>query len=290
MKAENDAHTSLFRSTAVNSDQLRAKVDVATGFAMVWSRKTCHVWNCARASPPLQVLSSCPDRAHQRTTATSTCYTFPCPDPTPKSDLLVEALASLALGSLVHHGGAREPGLLLVSPGGELRLWDSLSLALSGVEKFQTVKIALNNGEYVRCLSAVGPQPGTFVLATSDSRLFRVVIFAGVGGRPTILASVMAKGWSFGTLFQGAPDPKSGIVAVAATPAPLAQAQQGAYDIWALEEKSLQRWRVGAGGGEHHVSDSDVRQGVMESLVPFAVDRGVAGRMQIQYLDVRVTA
>ena len=57
-----------------------------------------------------------------------TCYIFSCPQdyisPRPP------------LHGLVPQGPSREPGLILISPAGQIRFWDSISMGLAGGDNF----------------------------------------------------------------------------------------------------------------------------------------------------------
>jgi hypothetical protein len=57
-----------------------------------------------------------------------TCYIFSCPQdyrsPRPP------------LHALVPQGPSREPGLILISPAGQIRFWDSISMGLAGGDNF----------------------------------------------------------------------------------------------------------------------------------------------------------
>jgi len=57
-----------------------------------------------------------------------TCYIFSCPQdyksPRPP------------LHALVPQGPSREPGLILISPTGQIRFWDSISMGLAGGDNF----------------------------------------------------------------------------------------------------------------------------------------------------------
>ncbi|KAG0146483.1 hypothetical protein CROQUDRAFT_671107 [Cronartium quercuum f. sp. fusiforme G11] len=269
-----------------NLDAFKAYIDHVTGFAFVWSREVCHVWNFTR-----------------RTSALPTCYVFPCPISRTES-VLVNTLAPLPLACLISHSSSsthtrREPGLLLVSPTGELRVWDSLSLALSGVDKYATVQVQLHDSELVRCLQPFLSSPGSFVLATSHSRLLRVSVSAGAAGRPTVICSIMSRSQTWGnkisTLMRWGQtyDPKAGITAVAVGPALDGDATIMGGEIWALESKgSIQRWKMEyGGGGERFLSDQEIRPIILESLVSYSeVDMlTMAERIDLNLLDIKVT-
>lgn len=87
---------------------------------------------------------------------TPTCYIFPCPADT--------VFRNAPFNALVPSGTTREPGLLLLSPSGELRYWDSVSDGLAGASHFTTVQLLLFPHEVVT----------TFIRSDVSTRSFNV--------------------------------------------------------------------------------------------------------------------
>ncbi|PLW07853.1 hypothetical protein PCANC_24721 [Puccinia coronata f. sp. avenae] len=271
----------------INVDALKGHIDHVTGFACVWSRRVCCVWNFTR-----------------RTATLPTCYSFPCPISNTNS-VLVNTLAPLPLASLISHSSnlsnatRREPGLLLISTTGELRAWDSLSLALSGVDKFATIQIQLQDAELVRCLQPLMSCPGSFIIATSHTRLFRISISPGMSGRPTVVSSLMSRSTTWGTKLGSlirwgqAYDPKAGIVALAASPPLEGDTSMVGGEVWALEVTgNLQRWQLGfTSGSEKFLWEKEINSIVLESLgCSSDVDvLTMAERIEFTLLDAKVT-
>ncbi|WAQ86497.1 hypothetical protein PtA15_7A223 [Puccinia triticina] len=271
----------------INVDAIKGYIDHITGFACVWSRNVCYVWNFAR-----------------RMAAVPTCYAFPCPLSN-TSSVLVNTLAPLPLASLISHSSnlsnttRREPGLLLVSPTGELRAWDSLSLSLSGVDKFATIQIQLQDAELVRCLQPLISCPGSFILATSHTRLFRISISPGISGRPTVISSLMSRSTTWGTKLGSlirwgqAYDPKAGIVALAVSPPLEGDTSMGGGEAWALEVTgNLQRWKLDfSSGNERFVWEKEINSIVLESLgwTPGVDVLTMAERIEFTLLDIKLT-
>lgn len=56
--------------------------------------------------------------------------------------------------ALFPHGSAREPGLLLVSTSGEIRLWDSIGIGLAGGEQYTTAQLELGSSEVTNLIRA----------------------------------------------------------------------------------------------------------------------------------------
>lgn len=61
----------------------------------------------------------------------------------------------MPFASLLPFGASREPGLILVSSSGEVRLWDDIGSGLAGAERFSTAKIPLSDTETVEGLERV---------------------------------------------------------------------------------------------------------------------------------------
>lgn len=77
---------------------------------------------------------------------TPTCYIFACPP----SD-------SAPFHVLIPTGPNREPGLILASVHGELRLWGSIGIGLAGGEHYTTIELPLqsDDGELLTTLTRI---------------------------------------------------------------------------------------------------------------------------------------
>lgn len=109
------------RATDFYTDLYSGAIDTETGFTTIVSEKTAFVWNHAQA-----------------TMGSPTCYIFPCPT----SD-------SEPSHSLIPHGSAREPGLILLTREGLGRFWDSIGIGLAGGEGYGTFALPLDASEGV---------------------------------------------------------------------------------------------------------------------------------------------
>ncbi|MBW0480464.1 hypothetical protein O181_020179 [Austropuccinia psidii MF-1] len=270
-----------------NLDPMKGQIDHITGFASVWSRDHCYVWNFAR-----------------RTATPPTCYSFPCPI-SKTASVLVNTLAPLPLVSFISpfantsNNSRREPGLLLLSPTGELRAWDSLSLALSGVDKYTSIQVQLHDTELVRCLQPLTWCPGSFVLATSHSRLFKLSISAGISGQPTVISSLMSRSNTWGTKLSSLIrwgqnyDPKAGIVALTVSPCFQNNDSNGGSEIWALEVTgALFRWNLDLnGGGDRFIWEKELAPLILENLlsVPDMDILTLVERLEFTFIDLKVT-
>lgn len=81
----------------------------------------------------------------QRTQSSPTVYPFPASSSASRNP--APALAAF------HQSGTTEPGLILVSPSGEVRFWEHLSLALSNVDRYQTIQLDLQGDSVERIWS-----------------------------------------------------------------------------------------------------------------------------------------
>jgi nuclear pore complex protein Nup133 len=51
--------------------------------------------------------------------------------------------------SLIPYGSSREPGLVMISSTGEIRLWESINAGLAGADQFYSSSAPLSAGEYI---------------------------------------------------------------------------------------------------------------------------------------------
>lgn len=61
-----------------------------------------------------------------------TCYIFACPQ---------DSSIRPPLHALVPQGPSREPGLMLVSAGGNIRFWESIGIGLAGGENYSVSQL-----------------------------------------------------------------------------------------------------------------------------------------------------
>lgn len=55
--------------------------------------------------------------------------------------------------ALVPHGPAREPGLIIISPQGQIRFWDGLGMGLAGGDNFAHFVLTMEEGETMTTLT-----------------------------------------------------------------------------------------------------------------------------------------
>lgn len=94
-------------------------------------------------------------RSCQTVKGIPTCYIFSTP--------CEETANTAPFSALVPYGPSREPGLVLVSPLGQIRFWDSIGLGLAGADHFSTYSLELH-----------GQSVTTFVRVDVSSRLLFV--------------------------------------------------------------------------------------------------------------------
>ncbi|GAA5885246.1 hypothetical protein JCM6882_009536 [Rhodosporidiobolus microsporus] len=262
---------------------VKAVLDPITGFGLVLNSDYCFVWSWANR------------------TGSTTTYVFPVPPQAPLPPN-VSAFSPLSFASLVpapSQSAQREPGLLLASNTGTLRFWDSLSLALSGVDRFKTAFLDLHDGELVRDLRLLSPS--TYLVSTSQARVFLVSIVS-VGGRADLAARPLERqvGWAgslFSAVFGGgkAVDPRAGILALAFSP-PTSSTGEKDRAVYAVMEKGVQVWTVpsrgGENGGERLVVEQDIFHGLLEALAGEKVgnDQWALNGGQVEVLDAAVTS
>lgn len=99
-------------------------IDTSNSFCLITSIETCFVWKYAQTLP-----------------STPTCYIFPCPKDYPN--------VSTPFSALVSFGSSREPGLILLSQGGDMRFWDSIGLGLTGGEFSDSSHLDLGANESI---------------------------------------------------------------------------------------------------------------------------------------------
>lgn len=83
----------------------------------------------------------------QRTNASPTCYTFPASSSTSSyTQASAPVLAEFFTGSGV------EPGVVSVSPDGEIRVWENMSLGLGNTDRYQETYIEMGQEDIIEKL------------------------------------------------------------------------------------------------------------------------------------------
>ncbi|KAI0341587.1 hypothetical protein BDW22DRAFT_1358408 [Trametopsis cervina] len=239
----------VLRNADFKTDAYTGQVDTVTGFALVASLERCFVWNYSQAL-----------------TGTPTCYIFACPQ-----DVSPLPMAN-PLHALIPYGTAREPGLILASPGGKIHCWDSLGMGLAGGERAFKADLELSS-DYEQVTTLTRADAQTYILSTSAGRLFRLS-FTALGGKHVLTTHPFSRpqsSLSFSRLLSlpsflssspGVQAEPGNINAVALSTAELTLAvapKAAGRDIWILIDSRLQRWTMSVESGwEELVLDQDV--------------------------------
>ena len=148
------------------------------------------------------------------------------------------------------YAGAREPGLILLSPLGEIRFWDSISHGLAGGDHYHRAALDLQPGESATSLARADAQ--TYIAGTSEGRLFRLVS-TSAGGRPHLAARLFSRPRALTRLLSFWPT-----AAEPAAPGPVAAIALQGRDVWALGSQRAQQWALGTDGWEELTREHDL--------------------------------
>ncbi|KAG9226276.1 hypothetical protein CCMSSC00406_0003155 [Pleurotus cornucopiae] len=220
-------------------------IDTLTGFALVASIQTCFVWQHAQAVK-----------------GTPTCYIFSCPQD--------EEPSGPPLHVLVPFVKTREPGLILISPLGEIRYWDSIGIGLAGGENYVTLHLDLSEDESVTTLTRADAQ--TFVVSTTLGHFYRLTLTSANGRHnlawhvfakpaPSLSLSRLIPFFNASTSTNQLAEPGN-INAVALG----SKHATGVQDIWALVDTRVQKWEMNPGGWEEPQEDIEVAPTVLSAL------------------------
>ncbi|KAI0035097.1 hypothetical protein K488DRAFT_44136 [Vararia minispora EC-137] len=218
-------------------------VDPTTEFSLVTTAQTCYIWQHTQA------LTGAP-----------TCYIFPCP-----ADRVVR---NPPFHAFVPRTNLREPGLILMSPTGEIRFWDNIGIGLAGGDHYFKAVLDLKAGETATSLIRSDPQ--TYVVSTSEGNLYRLNLTSS-GGKHHLASRRFSRPQSsfslssiFPLLAPTALHPESGNIATIA----LGETSNSGRDVWAIVDKHVQQWNMTAEGWEMLVRQHDIRS----ILVPEILD------------------
>ncbi|KAJ3755523.1 hypothetical protein EV360DRAFT_96127 [Lentinula raphanica] len=238
--------TQILKNADFYRDVYSGEIDTLTGFALVVSMKTCFVWQHAMAVKGIPI-----------------CYIFTCP-----YDV---QYTNPPFHSLVPWGSGREPGLILVSTGGEIRFWDSVGIGLAGGDRYSTTNIGLRQGETVTALKRVDTQ--TYVVSTTYGTLYKLIL-TSTGGKYHLSLHAFSKPSATLSLSRLIPFFSSSSANTTLIPEPgninaIALGEQtigGDRDIWALIAFRVQRWVMKLEGWEEIVQDVDVAVLIQDAL------------------------
>ncbi|CDZ97230.1 Nuclear pore complex, Nup133 component (sc Nup133) [Phaffia rhodozyma] len=250
----------LLQNSDLYTTALSGSLDPLTGFATLVTSSYLLIWNYQKKSSTLPTL-----------------YPFPLPSSSP---------LALNLAHLVRHPSGREPGVLTISPQGEIRFWEGVSLALvDGGERFVEGMVAnLSEGEKVEIVKEV--EPGHYVLTTNYSLLHTLLITYPTG-RPTLHTTAFQLPSTHSSLlsrfFRATPHPSSfsppdhlpRILLTILPPAispnqsdPAASAEGGSKDLLVITNRSLQRWKISSRSAPQLQTEQNLLEPIVKALSP----------------------
>lgn len=204
-----------------------------------------------------------------------------------------------------------------MSPHGQVRLWETVSLSLSGVDRYRSATLAgfeSSGGglEVVRSLQALSPT--CFLATTTSATRFYVITVNSVAGRTELGTRVVEKnvGWAssiLSSVFGGSTTTSSaassafsrtgggagGILSLAVSHASRGGGGgAGEERVYAVLDKTAHAWNVSTNGaGERLVgSEIDVFAGVLEALEGRKVgnEQWAMNEGRVEIVDAGVTA
>ncbi|KZT42039.1 hypothetical protein SISSUDRAFT_1125969 [Sistotremastrum suecicum HHB10207 ss-3] len=213
----------VLRNADFYHEEYKAYIDPATSHTVLISPTTTWVWRHGQNVP-------------------STCYIFP----TPASKTSGPHSAS---GCLVPNGN-REPGLLLISPSGEARFWDSLSYGLSGAERFYTAQVLAPTDGIVSGIYRY--TDSTYIVVTTASLPYRLTIVSSLGKYSIRVAAFQRQTSYLSRVTSIFSASTSGSLGAAVSVA-FGKVIHGSRTLWLLLESALQQWQLSEEGFEKMV-------------------------------------
>ncbi|KIY72168.1 hypothetical protein CYLTODRAFT_344529 [Cylindrobasidium torrendii FP15055 ss-10] len=236
------------KSADFRAREFSGEVDTRTNYALVTTKETCFVW-----------------QREQAVRNTPTTYILPCP---PTIFETYQTHENIFHG-LVPYTTQREPGLILISSSGHIRIWDSITIGLAGGDPFTSAKLPLTHPEeYVTNLVRVQDQ--TFVASSSMGAIYRLVL-APLGGklhlnmRTFSLPVTSSLSRLYTTLFASPSTPISAPGNVSGLCVGRDTADNG-HTVWALADTRLQKWELKPEGWEDLLLDLDIQEEVAKYL------------------------
>ncbi|PWN41568.1 hypothetical protein IE81DRAFT_171999 [Ceraceosorus guamensis] len=225
-------------------DAITSAMDARIGYAYVAFKDRCYAW-CFSGS----------------TRVAPACYVFPAPPPSTQA----APNTFPPFCAFVERSSGQEPGLLLVSREGKVRLWNSIASSRALSEDAHELDVALGAGESVTSLQRC--QTSAFVVATSQSRLLRLDVPHRGGRLQAEVSSFSQPRGFFGRFFGAAATFTLGgdeSFSVTAAPSPDAA---DAWTLYAISKRGVQKWGLGErSGGETMIAEQDLRQPIASVL------------------------
>lgn len=143
-----------------------------------------------------------------------------------------------------------------MSSTGEIRYWESMSLALSNVERYQQLFLDLPQGDWIERLVKV--DGNNFILTTTSSQAYRLSITSSAGRLSPVVTPLMRPGGMFGraspVIFGGKHD-RFGIRSVASNGA----------EVYLMAQRSIQKWSF-TSDGQKLVQEYDIYEAIGREL------------------------
>ncbi|WRT63927.1 uncharacterized protein IL334_000854 [Kwoniella shivajii] len=242
---------SLIRGSDLVVNPIAGHVDPQSGFAMVSSPSTCIAWNYTK-----------------RTHSAPTTYTFP----SPPASYSITSTQPPTLAVLYTGSSSSEPGMVLVSTTGEIRFWESMSLALANVDRYQEIYVELGEDDFIERLWTI--DGNNFLLTTTTSLAFRLTISASGGRLVPSLTSLTRPGGMFGRasaqIFNVRED-REGISSVTSA---------GGY-VYIMAQRMIQKWAFGH-DGQKFIQEFDLH----ETAGSWLFDNWSNGNVSLELNDV----
>ncbi|KAH8116942.1 Non-repetitive/WGA-negative nucleoporin C-terminal-domain-containing protein [Phellopilus nigrolimitatus] len=252
----------VLRSTDFASDAFTGDIDTRSSFCLIASSQTCFVWKHS------QLLLGAP-----------TCYIFPCPSRYSEP--------SVPFSAIVSYGPSREPGLILLSPYGETRFWDSVELGLTGGDPTDDSLIDLRSDEAITAF--VYAEPQTFIATTSGGRLFLLAV-TSTAGRFSVIHHPFSLQRPQSTIErlrffpwgETAPVYSSGCVTAAAVNG---LTDEG-FEVWACMDLSIVKWNVIKKGWEQFEFEEDINDVLFTALKAAFSNVKSEEELDLELLDI----
>ncbi|PWN32120.1 uncharacterized protein FA14DRAFT_162371 [Meira miltonrushii] len=255
-------------STALNSaspyDLVSGSLDTATNHAFIVTKNNYFIWSYS-----------------MRSYETPTCFAHSIASAYASSQQTI-----LPSCDFVPKGRDRQPGFLLITPGGDVFYSDNVSSSFAQVQdKRQQYSIALGMGESVNSLHRC--KPTLFVASTTHSRLICIRLIASGGMlQPVVTLFAQPRG-IFGRLFGAAANLASTSAGIVGLASWSSNETESTSDVYAITQQTLQKWSLVDGRGEKMIFDEDVRPLLIERDERIA--DGSQSAESLKLVDVAVT-
>ncbi|MCO5565515.1 hypothetical protein L7F22_019189 [Adiantum nelumboides] len=261
-KIPNDVNLAL--NSASPYDLVSGSLDTVTNHAFIVTKNNYFIWSYS-----------------VRNYETPTCFTHSIPSPYTSNQQTI--LPSCAF---VPKGGDREPGFLLITPGGDVFYSDNVSSSFGqGQDKRQQFSIALGMGESVNSVHRC--KPTLFIASTTHARMICIRLIASGGVLQPVVSLFAQPRGIFGRLFGAAANLASTSAGIIGLASWSSNENESTSDVYAITQQTLQKWSIVDGRGEKMVFDEDLRPLLIERDGRIA--DGSQSAESLKLVDVTVT-